>query len=292
MKIFKLTYGLFAVAALLMASCVKNEQPSFDDSNAFVAILQSSASIDENSADTLKIPVMLTSLSGIEGSVDFVISTDSTGAAVEGTHYTLLNSSKTLSFTKDAPTQYILIKPIDNDTFGGDVNMTITLSGAQGAVLGASKTCTVTISDNEHPLAFILGSFHCVGESGFGGELDWTLTIEKDASDLSKVWISNLVPGGSGMSVYATVNDEKTTLSIPVGQDILSNSSYDCKLEGFYGYNGEEAIPAGGFITGTIDANGNITIADDFGTCAYNKGTTTQAGWYEYVLGNSVWTKQ
>ncbi len=292
MKILKLTYALLAMAALSLTSCVKNEQPSFDDSNAFVAIQQSTASIAENSEDTLKIPVMLTSLSGIEGSVDFTIVADSAAAAVEGTHYTLLNSAKTLTFSKESPVQYIMIKPIDNDTFGGDVKMTITLTNPQGAILGANKTCLVTIGDDEHPLSFILGTFHCVGESGFGGDLDWELTIEKDANDLNKVWISNLVPGGSSLSVYAVVNEDKTTLSIPVGQDIHSTSSYDCKIRAFYGYNGEEEIAAGGSVTGTIDENGTITIADDYGTYAYNKGTTTGAGWYEYVMGGSIWTKQ
>ncbi len=292
MKILKLTYGLFALAALTLVSCVKNEQPTFDDSNAFVAIQQSSASVNEQATESLKIPVMLTSLNGVEGSVDFAIEADETAGAIEGTHYTLVNSSKTLNFTKDAPTQYIELKTIDNDTFGGDVKLTITLTNPQGAILGANKACKVTISDNEHPLSLILGSFHCVGESGFGGDLDWELTIEKDASDLNKVWISNLVPGGSGMSVYATVSEDKTTLSIPVGQDIYSTSSYDCKIRAFYGHDGEEEITAGGTITGTIAADGTITIADDYGTYAYNKGTTTGAGWYEYVMGGSVWTKQ
>ena len=291
MKIFKLTYGLIAAAGLMLASCVKNELPSFSDGDAFVAIQTSTASVAENAGKAIEIPVLLTSLSGISGSVDFVIEADSVHGAVEGVNYKLGNASKTLTFTKDAPSQSIIIEPIDNNTFGGDVKFTITLTNAQGATLGASKTCVVTISDDEHPLAFILGTFSCKGESGFGGDLDWELTIEKDANDLSKVWIDNMVPGGSSLKVYGTVNDEKTEIHIPAGQDIQTTSSYDCKLRAFYGYNGEEEITTG-YITGTIAADGTITILDDFGSYAYNKGTTTGAGWYEYVLGNSVWTKK
>lgn len=275
---------------LSLASCNINEYPSFDDSDAFVAIQTQKASVVENAGKSIEIPVLLTSLNGISGSVDFTIEADATAGAVEGVNYRLGNSSKTLNFTKEAPTQNIIIEPIDNDTFGGDVKFTITLSNPQGAKLGASKTCVVTVEDDEHPLAFILGTFTCHSESGFGGDLDWTLTIEKDASDLSKVWIDNMVPGGSSMKVYGTVTDDKTELHIPAGQDIHSTSSYDCKLRAFYGYNGKEEITTG-YITGQIAADGTITILDDFGSYAYQKGTTTGAGWYEYVMGNAVWKK-
>ena len=275
---------------LSLASCNINEYPTFDDSDAFVAIQTQTASVVENAGKSIEIPVLLTSLNGISGSVDFTIEADATAGAVEGVNYRLGNTSKTLNFTKEAPTQNIIIEPIDNDTFGGDVKFTITLSNPQGAKLGASKTCVVTVEDDEHPLAFILGTFTCHSESGFGGDLDWTLTIEKDASDLSKVWIDNMVPGGSSMKVYGTVTDDKTELHIPAGQDIASTSSYDCKLRAFYGYNGEEEITTG-YITGQIAADGTITILDDFGSYAYQKGTTTGAGWYEYVMGNAVWKK-
>lgn len=289
MKIFKLTYGLVAATMLTLASC-NNDLPEFNDADAFVAIQQTSASGAETSGK-LEIPVMLTSLAGLQGSVDFVITPDSAKGAVEGTHFTIANESRTLTFTKDEPVQNIVINIIDNDKFDGDVMFTIELTNVQGAKLGANKKCVVTLEDDEHPLAFILGEFTGKSESGFGGELDWTLTIEKDAENLQKIWISNLVPGGSTMKVYGTVNDEKTELHIPVGQDILSNSSYDGKIRAFYGYNGEEEITAGGYITGQIAEDGTITILDDYGTYAYVKGTTTGAGWYEYVMGNAVWKK-
>lgn len=293
MKLYKLTYGIIAAAALILASCAKNELPTFNDRDAFVAFTTSSASVDENvESGSLELEVLLTSLNGISGTVDFEITAPETGGAVEGTHYTVetVDGSKTLTFDKENPTQKIKLNIIDNDVFGGDVKLLITLVNPQGMNLGASKTCEVTISDNEHPLAFILGTFSAKGESGFGGDLDWELTIEKDADDVSKVWIGNLVPGGTSMKVYGTVNSEKTELHIPAGQDIHSTSSYDCKLRAFYGYNGEEEITTG-YITGKIAEDGTITILDDFGSYAYNKGTTTGAGWYEYVMGNSVWTK-
>lgn len=287
MKIFKLTYGLMTAVALTLASCNINEDPVFDDADAFVAIQQATASVTET-GEKLEIPVMLTSLSGLTGSVDFEISSPEGNGAIEGTHYTVGNSSKSLTFSKDAPTQYIVLNIIDNDTFGGDVKLNITLSNPQGAKLGANKSCTVTIEDDEHPLSFILGSMNAVGYDYFSGgsEETWTVTFEKDASDLSKVWIYNICSGGcsSTTPVYGIVTDDKTEIHIPVGQTTGANSSYDIKLEGFTN-NGEEDIPTGGYITGYISPDGTITINDWFGALAYAAGTTNAAGWYAIEMG-------
>lgn len=291
MKINKLTYGLLAATMFSFASCDINEYPKFDNANAFVAIQQTSASISET-GEELSIPVMLTSLGGMNGSVDFEITPDEQKGAVEGTHYTILNDSKTLNFTADAATQYIKFKIIDNDVFGGDVKMTITLKNAQGVQLGASKTCVVTIEDNEHPLAFILGTMTAIGYDYFsdGAEEEWTATFEKDPADLTKVWIYNICSGGCSLPVYGIVNEEKTEIRIPVGQATDNTSSYDVILEGFRD-NGETDIENGDCIIGKISEDGTITIEDWFGAHAYSAGTTNSAGWYAIEMGG-VFKKQ
>lgn len=291
MKINKLTYGLLAATMFSFASCDINEYPKFDNANAFVAIQQTSASISET-GEELSIPVMLTSLGGMNGSVDFEITPDEQKGAVEGTHYTILNDSKTLNFTADAATQYIKFKIIDNEVFGGDVKMTITLKNAQGVQLGASKTCVVTIEDNEHPLAFILGTMTAIGYDYFsdGAEEEWTATFEKDPADLTKVWIYNICSGGCSLPVYGIVNEEKTEIRIPVGQATANTSSYDVILEGFRD-NGETDIENGDCIIGKISEDGTITIEDWFGAHAYSAGTTNSAGWYAIEMGG-VFKKQ
>lgn len=291
MKINKLTYGLLAATMFSFVSCDINEYPKFDNANAFVAIQQTSASISET-GEELSIPVMLTSLGGMNGSVDFEITPDEQKGAVEGTHYTILNDSKTLNFTADAATQYIKFKIIDNDVFGGDVKMTITLKNAQGVLLGASKTCVVTIEDNEHPLAFILGTMTAIGYDYFSGgaEEEWTATFEKDPADLTKVWIYNICSGGCSLPVYGIVNEEKTEIRIPVGQATANTSSNDVILEGFRD-NGETDIENGDCIIGKISEDGTITIEDWFGAHAYSAGTTNSAGWYAIEMGG-VFKKQ
>ncbi|MDY6247889.1 MAG: Calx-beta domain-containing protein [Prevotella sp.] len=292
MKKIKFIYGLMAAVALVFASCNVNDLPEFDDKDAFVAFTSPTASAIETDG-TLEVSVMLTSLSGINGSVDFEIVTPEKGGAIEGKHYTI-EGSKTLQFSgREGATQKIKFNIIDNDVFGGDVKMTINLVNSQGANLGAVKSCTVTIEDDEHPLAFILGEFKGVGASYFGGDLDWTVRLEKDATDLNKVWITNLVPNGSSSNspVYGIVNADKTELLIPVKQETAISSSYPHIV--LIAYDGESKEMLGDNVKCTIAADGTITIKDEFGAYVYGDDAMTEGlGWYERVLPGAVLTKK
>ena len=295
MKIKKLSYVLLAAATFVLASCNINEYPKFDDADAFVAIQQTSASIAENNpAGKLQIPVMLTSLSGLQGSVDFEITPAEENGAQEGVNFTVEGSSKTLTFTKENPTQYIVLNIIDNDTFGGDVKLTIKLTNPQGVNLGATKTCNVTIEDDEHPLAFILGSFSATGTSQYDGELDWTAKIEKDASDLSKVWITNLIPATT-TAIYGTVNAEHTELAIPIEQIIHPHSTYTITFEAFHCENGEvgDGLKTGEVVVAKIAADGTISFPDYWiGAYATTTATGAGAGWWDLMHDDVVLKKQ
>lgn len=290
MKINKLAFGLVAAALMSFTSC-SNDYPTFDDADAFVAMTSSSAYVAET-GKTLKVPVMLTSLSGIEKTVEFSLTPDETSGAVEGTHYKLVNSSKSLSFTKENPTQYIEFEILDNDIFEGDVRFTITLTKPDGLNLGANKTCVVTIEDDEHPLAFILGTFTAKGTSQFDGELEWSVRIEKDATDLNKVWITGLVDGTTS-AIYGTVNADKTEISIPLEQQVHPHSTYDILLEA-YGWDGsarynlEDGVP----LIGLIAADGTISFPNYwYGGYAFYKSDGSGAGWWD-LLWNDVVLKK
>jgi hypothetical protein len=282
MKIFKLALGM--AAGLLLASCNINELPEYDDSNAFVAFTSSSVNVGEEEGSK-QVEVLLTSIGGIETTVNFEVAPAETAGAVEGKHYTI-EGSKSLTFKKDAPTQKITLNIIDNDTFDGDVKFTIKLLDPEGVQLGASKTCSVTIEDDELPLLFILGTLSAKGVSDFNGDTEWEVRIAKDDSDLSKVWIYNLVPGGSSSSspVYGIVNDDKTEIRIPVGQEVAVSSSYPhILLNGFYG-DTEEKIPTGGYITGEIAEDGTISIKDYFGSQVFSDDAASNSlGWYNLM---------
>ncbi len=298
MKILKnISLGLVALAAFALASC-SNDLPKFNDADAFVAFTSTSAVSVNEDAETLEIPVLLTSLGGKEGTVDFEFVPDATSPAVEGTNFTVANASKTLTFTSDANTQKIKLNIINlKDKFTGDLRFTVKLTNPQGVNLGADNTLTVTIADLDHPLAFMLGTYSATAVTNWDEDTQWNVKISKDDSDVSKVWITNLVPDGSSASspVYGTVNDAKTEIHIPVGQETAVSSSYPhiC-LEGFYGEDGDEAVDD--YLVGTIttDANGNaiITFADYwFGALAYSDDSkSTAAGWFNLIKAGTVMT--
>lgn len=278
----KTIYALVA-GTMLLASCADNEQPVFNDADAFAAFTSTSMSVNENvESGELQIPVLFTSLAGLEKSVDFEIVD---GTAVQDVDFEVANSSNTLSFTKDAPTQYITIKVKDNAEFGGDIAFSINLVESGDTNLGDSKTCDVKIVDDEHPLAFILGAYTGSSESYYNGPTTWSLTIEKDPEDVSKVWIYPMIPGGSQTAIYGVVNDEKTEVRIPVCQSLGVHSSYgDITLE-CYDETGDVYLEKGNNVVGSIDTNGNITIKNWM-------GSRVSAGWFEILTSPIVLTKQ
>lgn len=281
MKIFKnTTIVLAALAAVALASC-NNDQPEFNDKDAFVSFTDTKASVDENKA-TLEIPVQLSSLKGKEGSVDFEITADKTAPAVEGTNYTVANATRTLTFTKESNVQNIKLNIVDlAGTFTGDLRLNIKLKNAKGVNLGAESSFDVTIVDLDHPLAFMLGTFSASGTSQFNGAETWTVNIAKDDNDVNKVWITNMVLGASSAAypIYGTVNEEKTEIRIPAYQVMTKSSSYPAVLFTILDSEGENIVED--YMLGkiTTDANGKaiISFTDNFfGTAVFDSATPSE----------------
>lgn len=290
MKIFKnTTIVLAALAAVALASC-NNDQPEFNDKDAFVSFTDTKASIDENKA-TLEIPVQLSSLKGKEGSVDFEITPDESAPAVEGTNYTVANASRTLTFTKESNVQNIKLNIVDlAGTFTGDLRLTIKLKNAQGVNLGTENTFQVTIIDLDHPLAFMLGTFSASGTTLRNEAETWTVNIAKDDKDVNKVWITNMVLNWSSPKypIYGTVNEEKTEIRIPAYQVMAKSSSYPGILFTILDSEGENIVED--YMLGkiTTDANGKaiITFADNFfGTAIYKEASGSEAAFDGFANG-------
>ena len=267
MKLFKLTYGLMAASMLALASCDLNEYPEFDDADAFIAFTSSTASVGEESG-SLEIPVLLTSKSGMTATAEIEVVADAEGTtAIEGTDYTIEN--KTLSFSGlEGATQKIKINIVDNDVFSGNKTFKIRLKDGGSVKLGAAKTCTITIQDNEHPLAFILGTYGASADSYFSsrGHFDWDITITRDDNDISKVWIGNLDPyfAVNGYNVsrncnifYGVVNDEKTQILVPAGQKLGYENT---ELAAFVAADPDEDETEGDNVVIDILDNGNTLV--------------------------------
>lgn len=236
MKISKFIYA--AVVGGVLASCQSVDTPMFSDKDAFVAFDSKTTSIAENAGSEVKIPVSLVASKGLDVSVGFEIDTTAyagKNAAKEGVNYRLKNTSNTLSFTADGEmVTYISIEPIDNSTYDGDVCFDIKLSAPEGCNLGANYTTTVTISDDDHPLAAagILGTYSVVGQSPFSnisGPFMWTCVVSKDNDYVNRVWFTQVTPDLQGLTpnpVMGTVSDDFNTITIQSGQSLGTVGSY------------------------------------------------------------------
>lgn len=288
-----LVYLTLLASVALLGACNLNETPEFDDADAFVAFGGISFSAEET-AEVLKVPVRLTSLNNLSTTVTYEV-IDST--AIAGRDYELSGGATVLNFDGKEPVQHIEINILPHEgEFTGDRIFGIALKSAGNVNLGSNDTVFVKILDLDHPLSAILGSYTAVGTSYFNGTESWTVTIEKDpAGDVSKVWITNLVAGGSSPStpLYGVVNEDKTELKIPVGQKIAVSSSYPSILfEGFYGPDGATGIPDGGSVTGLI-GGGKISIQDEIGSHVYkDEASSVSAGWYNIFQADVVLTKK
>ena len=256
--------------AFALASCDKNEPNVFDDKDAFVAFDAVSVTYAEDySKDgaTFKIPVTLASVKGVEETVKFEVVTPEQKGAVAGVNFELVTTTGVLSFDAEKRTQYIEFKTLTDGEYTGDLKFSVKLLPSETLPVGSESECTVTISDIDHPLTFMLGSYTATGVNYWNGPTTWTMTFYKDAEDDHKVWIDNLFEkegwAGDDTRYYGIVSDDNTTLNIPFGQ--TSEYKYsNGKPITLLGFDGED-----GYDTGSVDAKiiidgAKVTI--DFGT--------------------------
>lgn len=327
----KLILGILS-GTFLFAGCAKNELPTFKPSDSFIAFTSTDINLAENGNKPVSIEVLCSSLYGIDASVEFEIvprevKVDTTIVKVEdpetggykdstvitrtdkgaknGINFTystsclddyITDDSAKLVFAKNRNSAKIIIYPIDNGIFTGDLFFSVNLKNVEGANLGASNSCQVTVADDEHPLAFMLGSFTGKGDSYFNGETTWNLTITKDPDgDLNKVWFYPFVPNNhaSAKPVYGIVNDEKTEVKIPVRQIFVAwSDGAHAYLDGFRDlYNDDDVIPEGEFLNATISADATIKIADVFGSQVV-EADGSGSGWYNIMMNGVTLTKK
>ena len=141
--------ALLVLAVLLVSAC-SSDPELFDKSDSFVAFNSDVAKVSEK--DSLMIPVDVGALKGSPSvTVNFEV-VDSTGATIakEGVDFTL--GSTSITFVDGFGTQYVKVKPVDNDLFTGNKTFKITLtSNSVGYPFGVIQTVNVTIVDDEHP---------------------------------------------------------------------------------------------------------------------------------------------
>lgn len=306
-------YVILATLALMAVSCDKNESPVFDDANAFVAFNNGTVTVSETKK-TVSIPVTLVSLAGLETTISYEAED---GTAKAGVNYNLADGAATLTFTKEEPTQNIVVNIIDLDAvyeadpadatkqvraggkYTGDLKFTIKFKSTGDVAAGRESSCVVTIEDTDHPLSAILGDWTFNALSSSFSAKSWANVLRKDESDDHKVWFFNLVGFNSGwagwdISYYGNVSEDLTTITIPLGQD--SEYLYSgttpvtlCAVD-----HAQDYIYDSGNIYATItyDANGKATdlkfdldqtdAGADAGICGYISGAGIPGGGWVY----------
>lgn len=223
-KIFRYMASALSVAVALVA-CDKNDYPVFNDKDAFVAFDEVEVSVSEkytenNDEAVVKVPVTLASVAGLEETLKFEIVSPKEKAAKEGENYALVTTSGTLSFNAENRTQYIEFTTIYDGVYTGDLKFTIVIYGNDNIAVGSENECTVTITDEDHPLGFMLGDYTVTGKDYWSGWTSWTMTLTKDEKDDHKVWIKNLANwSNSQVIAYGNVSEDFSILNIPFGQE-------------------------------------------------------------------------
>lgn len=282
--ILTLTFGI------LMVSCNVNDNPVFDDSEAFVAFDSGTMSVKE-SVGEISIPVTLASVQGLAVTISYeaVESPDSTvipasSAAVVGKDFELLDAAGTLSFTSEARTQYVKIKIIEHKgTYTGDLKFQIRIKNSGSVKVSREDNIVVTITDNDHPLNSILGTYSCKGKSYFYGDVAWDMTFTKDPGDVSIVWIRGIAYGFPGGGFYGTVtmkDNQPASIAIPIGQinTVNTTSSGDGNVYLFGLSSSVSLTDEGNIIVTVLNSGKNIQFDNEWGPAVNAGGTSSYFG--------------
>ena len=237
-KIFKY-FSFVTVAIMALASCQNlNQEPVFDDDDAFVAFDIATKSVSEDGG-SISIPVTLASVAGLSSTVSYEFVD---GTAALGKNYKPADESGILNFDSGNRTAYINVEILDNPgVFTGDLDFTIKFKSTGSVKEGAENACVVTITDNDHPLSAILGTYTAYPAGSNAGYTQYDVEITKDPDDLTMVWFYGLahfaVANGANPGIYGYVkvdeNGVPVSITVPSDQPIgLSTSSGDLVIYG------------------------------------------------------------
>jgi chitinase len=121
-----------------------------NDDLPVVSISPVSASVAEGNSGS-KAVTFTVSLSQAAGSTVTVRYATANGSATAGQDYTA--ASGTLTFTAGQTSKQVSVTVLGDRTIEADETLTLTLSAPAGAVLGAGKTATITITNDDNAVA-------------------------------------------------------------------------------------------------------------------------------------------
>jgi hypothetical protein len=266
--ILKYMIVLAGISVMLFPSCEEEELITFDNSNRFVAFELESGKLGEGEDKQLAIPVSYAATNNDNPKVVLEISAEGmNNPAVENEDFTI--SSKELTF-KNGFVDTIYISSIDNDVRDKDKTVNIVIKDApEGVTIGYAEgkksAYTLTIADDEHPLAKYIGAYTGAATDQSSGSVEtWanvtTGVVEGDETKLTFTGIA-----GSSETVVATTDLSTGEISIAAGQTIgdvygygeigIVNMYYDADQGTWFTRDGQP-------VAGTLKDDGSIEFTD------------------------------
>lgn len=222
---------LSAIAVVLSTSCEKNYPESFNPEDTFVSFDVSTATLKENATEAVRIPIML---AGVPGGVNVTatvgVSTEGIASpAVEGTDFEIVN--KEISFTEGYGTEYVEIVPIDNNNFEGNKSFILTIESVtpELSMESVQNTVTITLNDDEHPLAYLFGNWAFTGVDPTSGTMvSSSCVIGASGESVDEIAIDYGTPN----PIYARVEEVNgyTYIRFYPYQDLGVISGYTCRF--------------------------------------------------------------
>ena len=168
MKYIKVIF-LSILGAAALSSCQKDEGP-IDPGTAVVNFGQTSVTVSENSG-LFTVPLELTGEPG-----GYPVTVNITATGVDDIDQVLLITSTTIKITENNDS-FVQMIPVWQPTINDDFTVTLTIESANGANIGSSNTCNVTI---ENVMAVQYGQY--TFKTSNGSPSEWTLILRKGAN--------------------------------------------------------------------------------------------------------------
>ena len=303
----KLKYLSFAIAVMFVfTACENNDAQKFLEKDTFVCFPESSASIDENDEGSLSIPLILAGVpGGVSVSVTLEISTEGCAVpAIEGVDFTI--NKKDFVFEGGYGTQDVVITPIDNDVFTGKKTFNIIISQTSPTLMeSVQNSVTVTIVDDEHPWAAIIGNYTMTAKSYYweAGDPEYeTMPVRITASDedidilLAYIGSAPLYGNPALMKVeeadgeiYVSIADEQYIGVMPKPQG--SWNRYFRATSGDVLWTDGGSVYFQNAMVGIFE-NNVITFENGWGIQAIHPSTGASGGFFDIFLNGVTFTKQ
>lgn len=288
----KLTYLVLAAGlSFALAACDDNDPQSFIAADSHASFPTTTASLNENATEALEIPIALAGIKG-SGEVTVTLTASSEGEkspAVEGTDFVIEN--KKIVFEEGCGVQNVIVRPIDNDVFTGKKTFRIIISATSPKLAeSVQNSVLVSLVDDEHPWAAIIGTYAISGISAFDGTAVEIPALVAASDEDTNVLNVNFGYGSlAKMSVeevdgeiVVAIKDNQYIGPMPKPTDSWNRYFRATHVEGENVYFAD--------LAGVFE-DGVITFEYGFGFQAIHPTTGASGGFFELLLDGVVATK-